>query len=135
MKWIKQMLLSGAGAATSTGVLIGGGFILDKVIDPKAATALALFASAVLNFILQKWTFAGSKPLSRTILWRFVTTMVFVTVLKYAAHSYLIKHQKEYGPMLSPELRTNYSTVTRTIVALVVFLFVSFPLKKFWVFT
>ena len=134
MKWIKQMLLSGAGAATSTGVLIGGGFILDKVIDPKAATALALLVSAVLNFALQKWTFTGSKPLSRAMLWRFIAATLFIIVLKYVAHSYLLKHRKEYVPILPPDLRTNYSTVTRTVVALVVFLLVSFPIKKFWVF-
>tara|TARA_Y100000389_G_scaffold205084_1_gene262913 strand:+ start:19832 stop:20239 length:408 start_codon:yes stop_codon:yes gene_type:complete len=129
-----KLLLSAGGATVATSVLLVGGYILEQFMNPKYATFIALVVSAAINFFLQKRTFAGKKEFKGITLWRYAVATVIITLLNFAGHSYALDHRKEYEKDLPDELHAYYTTITRSIVAVFIFLTVSFPLRKMWVF-
>ena len=134
MGWVSQVTMSGASTVVSTGIFVGGGYVLDKIMPPKYATGIALLIGAISSFVLQKWTFVGTKTVTGWTLCKYLLAGALVTGAQWGAHAYLLDHEDEYKPKLTNKLRSQYSTVTRAVVAAFVFAFLSFPLKKFWVF-
>ena len=128
------LLLSAGGGIFSTNIFLLGGYILDYFINPKYANLIALLISAVINFILQTRVFVGKNEFKNHIIKKYLGSEIIIITFSQLCLIYLIKHKKDYIKKLPKEIQLYYTTVARIITSVVVFLFISFPLRKLWVF-
>ena len=103
-------------------------------MHPDYANFIALVAAGAINFLLQKTAFAGKRPLQNTTLEKYAITTAIAIAVSQVCHAYFMNHKKRYVEKLPTELQPYYTTVARTIAASLVFVCVSFPLRKLWVF-
>ena len=128
------LLLSAGGGIFSTSIFLLGGYILDYFMNPKYANLTALLISAVINFILQTRVFVGKMGFQNHIIKKYLVSEIFIITLSQLCLIYFINHKKYYIKKLPKEIQLYYTTVARIIATFIVFLFISFPLRKLWVF-
>ena len=124
-------MLSGT---TATLLYLSTAFILDIFINNKISNMIALFAGACLNYILQYKTFMSKTVLSYTILMKFIVSEVLVLGSAQLSVSYLLDKKNKYKHKLPANLQEYYNTIVRILVAWVVFVIISFPIRNYWVF-
>ena len=128
------LLLSAGGGMLSTGVFLLAGHILDGFMNPRYANFISLLISASVNFILQSAAFAGEKESIVHKIGKYAASEAIIISLNQLGVTYLLNRKKKYIRQLPKRSRPHYSTISRVTAAAMVFLFVSFPLRKFWVF-
>ena len=128
-------LQSSIGGVLSTFIFIFGGHILDSVINPKYANYIALLISAFFDFIMQLWTFTHKTQISNHIIAKYIISEVLITTLTQLSIIYLIDYKKYYIKKVPKIILSYYTTFSRIIVTAILFVFVTFPLRKFWIFT
>ncbi len=129
------LLQSAGGGIFSTSIYLLGGHILDSFMNAKYSNFIALIISAVVNFVMQTRTFVGKREVNNNnnIEKYFVSEIIIIT-LSQLGLIYLINHKKDYTRKIPKKIQAYYTTVARIIAASMVFIFISFPLRKLWVF-
>ena len=135
MDVLVQLLYSAAGAAASTLVLLSTGYALEVLMSREDATNIALLVSAAINFVLQKRIFYGRRHFTGITLWKYLIATGVIVFANNIGHSFMLRHESEYKSRLPSELQSYYATVAKGVVAVFVFLVISFPIRKLWVFT
>ena len=128
------VLLSAVGGFFSAGVFLLAGYLLDDFMNPEYANFIALLVGGVTNFILQKLAFTGEGGSPNIVIGKYVASELTIIIFNQLGLVYFIKRKKDYTKKLPKEARPYYTTIARIVVALVVFLFLSFPMRKLWVF-
>jgi len=128
------LLLSAGGGIFSTCIFLLGGYILDSFMNPKYANFIALLISAVINFVMQTRAFTNKVGFGKRIIKKYIVAEILILTLSQFGLIYLIDHKKDYIRKLPTEMQPYYTTIARMIASSIVFFFISFPLRKLWVF-
>ena len=128
------VLLSAVGGFFSAGVFLLAGYLLDDLMHPEYANFIALLIGGVTNFVLQKRAFTSKGGSPNLVIGKYVASETTIIMFNQLGLVYLIERKKDYVKRLPKGMRPYYTTIARIIVALIVFLFLSFPLRKLWVF-
>ena len=110
------------------------GYILDMYIDPIWANFIALVVGLVFNFILQQMVFGNKKSQLWSQIMRYTIADVFILILNQWLMVQLINNETEWSKYLPEEYRKYYISVCRLSVGAIVWIVVSFPIRKYWVF-
>lgn len=128
---IKSM---GAGAFVSI-LVLGVAAFLDTLINPKIANFISLLFGLVINFILQQMVFITIKTHdTATYFIKYILADVFILGSNQYMVSYLIDNENKYKPYLETKLKPFYNTLSRVVVGAIIWVILSYPLRKYWVF-
>ena len=128
------LLQSAGGGIFSTSIYLLGGYILDYFMNAKYSNFIALLISAVVNFVMQTRTFVGKRGVNNNSIEKYFVSEIIIITLSQLGLIYLINHKKDYTRKVPKKIQAYYTTIARIIAASMVFIFISFPLRKFWVF-
>ena len=128
------LLQSAGGGIFSTSIYLLGGHILDYFMNAKYSNFIALIISAVVNFVMQTRTFVGKRGVNNNNIEKYFVSEIIIITLSQLGLIYLINHKKDYTRKVPKKIQAYYTTIARIIAASMVFIFISFPLRKFWVF-
>lgn len=128
------LLQSAGGGIFSTSIYLLGGHILDYFMNAKYSNFIALIISAVVNFVMQTRTFVGKRGVNNNNIEKYFVSEIIIITLSQLGLIYLINHKKDYTRKIPKKIQAYYTTVARIIAASMVFIFISFPLRKLWVF-
>jgi putative flippase GtrA len=105
----------------ATVVFLISGYLLDKNIPPDIANLISLFIGGIVNFFLQSITFTGKASLNILHVIKFIITD---SILFLFEESSFIEFHKYF----------ENNTLARLVISSIGFIFISFPLRKFFVF-
>ncbi len=131
---VKQIILSGVSGALATSTYLLSGHILDFYMNPKYSNVIALLIGAIFNFILQSRVFLPNAKFNQPLIIRYVISEILIMFLCQWGVIYFIDHKDHYIKKLPKYFRKYYNTVARSITSMMVFVAVSFHLRKQWVF-
>ena len=123
----------GAGLITF-GIVIILGAILDIFINVKLSNFIAVFVGLLANYIQQEKIFKEiSKPQNYYFkLSKYVIVDLTILILNSILFNILTDFKNKIK--LSTWLENNYTTLCRVVVGLIIWVFVSFPLRRYFIF-
>lgn len=124
----------GAGAFVSVIVLVVAAF-LDTLINPKIANVISLLIGLVINFVLQQMVFLTkeSRNISNHLIKYILADILILGSNQYMV-SYFIDNANKYKSRLDKKLKPYYNTLARILVGAIIWIILSYPLRKYWVF-
>mmetsp|Transcript_13049 Transcript_13049/g.24673 ORF Transcript_13049/g.24673 Transcript_13049/m.24673 type:complete len:167 (+) Transcript_13049:67-567(+) len=131
----RQVSSSALGSFAAFCSYIGVCHYADDVLDPGRANALGLATAASVNFMLQRFSFAPGADLSGAMLRRYLVAEAIIVSVQQSFFLCLlpVRLHLASGMGISPEDPRLMATL-RAASQASVFLAVSFPLRKHWVF-
>ena len=134
MKFRDDILVSvGIGLSTALIVIISG-YILDNLIAYKTASFIALILGLLYNFVLQDYFFNVGNNTYTSIVGKYLVVDIIILFINQSLMVYLIDNEHTFKPLLPEKLQHLYITIARCLVGLVVWICISFPLRKLWVY-
>ena len=131
---MNKFLKSGVSGTISTSIYILSSYILDKYINNKTSNLIGLLLGAIVNYILQHKIFLNSISSTPSILFRFIISEIIIIFSTEMSVNTILDDKKKYIKYLPDELNSYYNTIIRIIVACMVFILVSYPIRSSWVF-
>ena len=125
---------SAAASSLSNLVFLGSAYFLDKIISSSVSTFISLILSTIANFYLQQSVFRGDSTNQKTEMTKFFTVAIINNMIILFLSNYLISKKNYYIKYLPKNLRTQYNTAARTFAGALSFLFIAYPLRRYWVF-
>ena len=135
---IYQMIKSMFGGTLATGVFIVSSYFMDHIIDPKISNAVALLLGATCNFFLQQLAFLSHTKEAHSRIVKFLISEVFILGGAQLGVTYLLDNEKVVERHMPKQLlryTKYYNTFIRFAVTALVFIFISYPIRKYWVFS
>ena len=132
-KSLRQLLFSMFSGTSSTLIYLGLGHFLDYIMNAKYSNFIALITGGVLNFIMQSYTFSGDARVGKNFT-KYLIAEIFIIGGSQLGVSHFLDEGHIDKDKLPTFLQKYYNTIVRITVACLVFLFISFPLRKLWVF-
>ena len=129
---IKQICLSAFSGTTSTGSYLLIAHFLDSFINPKTSNIIAAIIGAIINFILQSYSFSGKFTLSK--IHTYIISEVFILGFAQLGFIFFLDYNLIKREILPIWLQKYYNTLIRIIVAIAGFFLISFPMRKYLVF-
>jgi putative flippase GtrA len=96
--------------------------LLDRVINPRISNIIGLLCGSVVNFVMQSYIFNCLKKLDKNICGKYIASEFIIMITNQIL--FMSIYMKRFN-----------TTVTRICIAIIISLGVSFPLRKYWVFT
>jgi hypothetical protein len=128
-----KVLKSGFGSVFTVLVYFILAFFLDKKINHKTSNLIALIITSVLNFAFQSSTFLN-KSLSYSHFLKYIAIAGIEIFINQTSFSYLLNRKKDIIKFLPLFLHQYYNTIVRSISQFLVFFFISYPFRKYWIF-
>ena len=141
MSDFQKMVNSMVGGTTATVIFIMVSFVLDKIMSAKISTAIALIVGAICNFFMQQKAFLNTTKSQGSHSWKFFVSEFFVLGSSQYGVGYLLDNKKDAEKYIEKKFKNikkyekYFNTFIRLFIAGLVFIFVSFPIRKYWVFT
>jgi hypothetical protein len=138
---LKKMLKSMGGGTIATWIFIFTSFILDNFLNAKVSNAIALLTGAICNFYMQHFAFldSTSAKISQHGKKFFISEFAILGSSQIGVNL-LLNNKKKVKKFLEKFLKIKtieeyYNTFIRLFITGSVFIFVSFPIRKHWVFS
>ena len=134
-KSLIQLIHSGEGSFVATMAHIVVSFFLDIAMDDNISNAIGLFIGFVVNFYLQSDTFLKHIQYGKTLI-KFIMVELFIIIVFQIGYNYLQRNKySKWKRILAIVGERWRNTFIRILVGLLEFVFISFPLRKYFVFT
>jgi len=134
----KQPILKSVLIGLTTAFIINvGAAILDKLgVNVKVSSFIGSLLGLVYNFIMQFKLFVTKLPKNRMtyIVTTYLISDVIILVCNQLMVNYGINHEKKYKDYLPSKLQEYYVNIIRLIVGGFVWIILSYPLRRYWVF-
>ena len=133
---LQQEITSSVGIGLFIALLVTiVGYVLDMYINPVWANFVALVVGLIMNFILQHLVFS-KKDKSQFMgeILRYGMADVFILMVNQWLMVQMIHNEKEWSVYLPEEYRKYYLTLCRLLIGAIVWILISFPIRKYWVF-
>lgn len=132
-EYILFMKSCGAGLITF-GIVIVLGAILDIFINVKLSNFIAVFTGLIANYLLQERIFKViSKPQNYYFkLSKYIIVDLTILILNSILFNILTNLKDKIK--LPTWLEIHYATLCRVVVGLIIWVFVSFPLRRYFIF-
>jgi hypothetical protein len=141
MTEIQKMMKSMIGGTIATIIFIIVSFVLDNFASAKISTGIALIVGAICNFFMQQKAFLNTTKARGSHSWKFFVSEFFVLGSSQYGVSYLLDNKKGAEKYIEKKFKNikkyekYFNTFIRLFIAALVFIFVSFPIRKYFVFT
>lgn len=117
-------------------IVTGLGALLDEFgLDPKWSSFVALLVGLIYNFFMQFKIFViKTKTSMHYMLAAYLVSDLLILTSNQLLINYGINHQKEWEAYLPSNIQDYYFILIRLIVGAFVWIILSYPLRKYWVF-
>ena len=117
-----------------TGVLyIIIAYLLDFELNPKVANIIGLLCSFSLNFLIQSYIYT-KKKLTTTHIYKEIIVIIVYTLINQFILSYFINNKDKIIKYFPSIIQPHYTTIIRTCLLIFMYIGISNPLRKYWVF-
>ena len=102
----------------------------------KISNAVSLIIGAICNFYMQQLVFLNTSNITLHHSWKFLISEFLVLGSSQYGVSYLLD-KKNYIETKFKKIKLYdkyYNTVIRVFIACLAFIFISFPIRNYWVF-
>mmetsp|Transcript_9101 Transcript_9101/g.21603 ORF Transcript_9101/g.21603 Transcript_9101/m.21603 type:complete len:168 (+) Transcript_9101:59-562(+) len=132
----RQVSTSAIGSFAAFCSYIGVCHYADSLLDPGQANALGLATAASVNFMLQRQSFAPGAGFTGSLLKRYLLAEAIIVSVQQGFFMCLLPARLYLASLadVSPE-DPRLMAALRAASQAAIFLAVSFPLRKHWVFT
>jgi hypothetical protein len=134
----KQAVLKSVLIGITTAFIVNvGAAILDKFgMNIKLSSFLGSFLGLVYNFVMQFKLFVTKLPKNRIpyIVITYLLSDIIILVTNQLMVNNGIDHEKEYKTYLPAMLQEYYVNLIRLLVGGFVWVILSYPLRRYWVF-
>ena len=128
----RELFRSALGGTISTGIFILTAYFLDYSMNPKLSNLIGVILGGIFNFIFQSIAFTGKIKLSSSF--NFLLSEIILLGATQLGVVYLFDHKLIKKKSLPIWSQKYYNTIVRLIVVTFGFVFISFPIRKWWVF-
>ena len=134
----KRPILKSVLIGLTTAFIINvGAAILDNLgVNVKVSSFIGSLLGLVYNFIMQFKLFVTKLPKNRMtyIVTTYLISDLIILVCNQLMVNYGINHEKNYKDYLPSKLQEYYVNIIRLIVGGFVWIILSYPLRRYWVF-
>tara|TARA_B100001059_G_scaffold235994_1_gene284109 strand:+ start:10261 stop:10683 length:423 start_codon:yes stop_codon:yes gene_type:complete len=134
----KQPVLKSAVIGLTTAFIVNvGAAILDQFgMNTKLSSFIGSFLGLIYNFIMQFKLFVTKLPKNRMtyIVTTYLISDFIILLSNQLMVNYGIDHEKEYKTYLPTKLQQYYVNIIRLMVGGFVWVILSYPLRRYWVF-
>lgn len=134
----KQPVLKSALIGLTTAFIVNvGAAILDQFgMNTKVSSFIGSFLGLIYNFIMQFKLFVTKLPKNRMtyIVTTYLISDFIILLSNQLMVNYGIDHEKKYKPYLPTKLQEYYVNIIRLMVGGFVWVILSYPLRRYWVF-
>jgi putative flippase GtrA len=134
----KQPILKSVLIGLTTAFIVNvGAAILDKFgMNTKLSSFIGSFLGLIYNFIMQFKLFVTKLPKNRMtyIVTTYLISDVIILVSNQLMVNFGINHEKYYKVYLPTKLQEYYVNIIRLMVGGFVWVILSYPLRRYWVF-
>tara|TARA_Y100000768_G_scaffold361724_1_gene319993 strand:+ start:1267 stop:1674 length:408 start_codon:yes stop_codon:yes gene_type:complete len=124
--------ISGGTSAFISYILLS--HILDHFITVKESNLISLLVSSIINFIIQTKIFSHGK-LTNYKIGKYIFVNIIEIISNQSALLYLLKKKKEILKQISNNfIKRHYNTFIRILITLILFIFISYPTRKYWIY-
>ena len=124
--------ISGGTSAFISYILLS--HILDHFITVKESNLISLLVSSIINFIIQTKIFSHGK-LTNYKIGKYIFVNIIEIISNQSALLYLLKKKKEILKQISNNfIKRHYNTFIRILITLIIFIFISYPTRKYWIY-
>ena len=137
---LRKMLFSIMGGTATTIIFITTSYILDKFMSSKFSTAIALILGAICNFFMQQKAFLNTANFNVARVGKYLVSNILILIACQIGVNYLINKKKQIQSELENHVKSikkyekYYNTFVRLFVRGIVFIFIAFPIRRYWVF-
>ena len=127
----KALIRSSMGAIIAVSLYFTLSYILDKFINPSISTTISILITALLNFVLQTKAFNNKYTMNLILRYLIVEGLII------GANIYFFNKLDEYYNKKENDSKNKelYYTLWRMIIGILVFVFISFPGRKYIVYS
>ena len=134
----KQPILSSILIGLTTAFIVNiGAAILDKFgVNAKISSFIGSVLGLVYNFVMQFKLFVTKLPKNKftyIVVTYLISDFIILLTNQYMVN-YGIDHEKKYKPYFPSMLQEYYVNLLRLIVGGFVWIILSYPLRRYWVF-
>lgn len=127
---------SALASALTTGLFFALGMSLDRVMSPSRSTLIAVAVSTLTNLGLQfRALNPPGKALSYALFYRYLVGHVVDIATTYLGCRFFFERRQRFIRYLPDYLRPYFNTVVRSVVMMVHFMLVAYPMRRYWIFT
>lgn len=124
--------ISGSTSAFISYILLS--HILDHFITVKESNLISLLVSSIINFIIQTKIFSHGK-LTNYKIGKYLFVNIIEIITNQTALLYLLKKKKEVLKQIPNNfIKRHYNTFIRILITLILFIFISYPTRKYWIY-
>ena len=134
MKIHQELLISVVIGLTTALIVITVGYILDKYLSGETSNLIALIIGLLCNYIMQDLVFDKKLRSFKSKIFRYMIADVIIITCNQYMMTYLIQNEDKFKDKLPENLQNLYLTICRIIVGLIVWVGISFPMRKYWVY-
>ena len=134
MSELQKIAGSAMAGSISNFVFLGSAYLLDKTLEPKISTFISLCLSTIVNFFMQQFVFGGDSENQSEAVAKFFTVALLNNSIILLLSNYFIDKKHYYQRFLPKTMRPQYNTVVRTGAGALSFIFIAYPLRRYWVF-
>lgn len=141
MQECKKIIKSMIGGTTSTMIYLSLSYILDFFINNNISTGISLIIGSICNYYFQQKAIVNTSILSIEYGYKFFISDFFVLGSNLYGSSYLLGRKKDivsYFENIYQDIhlyKKYYNVLIRLSVTMMVFFTISFPLRRYWVFS
>lgn len=141
MKNWKQMAMSVAIGSSASGFDLYLADKLDPVVGTQKANLTGLAVDNIIDFVGQQQLFLGNLQLTGGLIFRFIVSKIITMLAAEILFAYMVGRNKIAAKLeehLTGKKRTFWDrekmALLRIAINVVVFLTLTYPLRKYWVF-
>ena len=123
IKIIQEFILSSIIGSSTTLLYIFTSKYLDSYIDINISNFIGLLLDNILDYILQQYVFIGYFSINNSIIIRFIIGKIICIVIPQVL--FYILSRQQLGISI---------TILRTCIAILTFCFVTFPIRKYYIY-
>lgn len=124
----KELLISMSGGICSEISFLTTGYLLDNVINTDVSNFIGLIIGGIINFIFQKGAFLNNSLTYLIIIKYLIVDLILYAYLEFSYIYFENKIHKVNKAIV------NHTTL-RIILSIIGFIFISFPLRKYFAFS
>ena len=132
---IREIIFSIIGGTSSTMIYLFTGHLLDQYISHNLSTILSYLTGMIIGYIIKVYGFSHAIKNIYNIIPKYIFSEMFILTMTYFCVRYLLHLKPRLSQYLPVSLKPYYNTIVRLFVAMILFIFLSFPLQKYWIFT
>ena len=132
----KKFIYSGMASCFTSLLFFALSSFFDRLTTPSTATLIGAIISTFTNFIFQfRILHPPHGNFSYAMLYKYPIGHIIDVSVTYLGCKFFFDRREKFIKYLPRKLRPYFNTIVRVIVMMFHWLFVAYPIRRYWIFT